>query len=118
MNIALQIEANAAERKLNPFQLHLLKNWGEKLFLGHETRPNWTGYLPFYLFWCHICIRFAKDYPHGWPENRYLICSNCETKHDFRPWRMPWLIRWENLKIRIRFGIPLIISIIKKERKK
>ena len=118
MNIALQIEANTAERKLNPLQLYLIQNHGKKLFLGREIRPNWTGYLPFYLFWCNACMRFAKDYPHGWPENQYLNCSNCGAKCSFIPYWMPWLIKWENLKIRIRFGIPLIISIIKKERKK
>lgn len=118
MDFALQIEANIAERKLNPLQLYLIQNWGKKLFLGRETRPDWTGYLPFYLFWCGVCMRFAKDYPHGWHENQYLNCSNCGAKYPFVPWWMHWRIKWENLKIRIRYGTLLTISIIKEGRKK
>lgn len=56
---------------------------GEKVYLGEETRPDWSGYLPFYLFCCDWCKALVKDYSHSWPESQYLRCSECGCKTDF-----------------------------------
>ncbi|MBI2041642.1 MAG: hypothetical protein HYT20_01300 [Candidatus Nealsonbacteria bacterium] len=56
---------------------------GRKVYLGHETRTGWSGYLPFYLFQCPNCLRLAKDYPHSYPENQYLACPECGAKVSF-----------------------------------
>lgn len=56
---------------------------GKKVFIGEETRPDWTGYLPFYLFQCPNCQRLVKDYPHSWPESQYLLCPECGQRINF-----------------------------------
>ncbi len=56
---------------------------GKKVYLGHETRPGWTEYLPFYLFQCPSCKKLVKDYPHSWPETQYLTCPECKKRVDF-----------------------------------
>jgi len=56
---------------------------GRKVYLGHETRPGWSGYLPFYLFQCPNCKKLGKDYPHSWPERQYLNCPECGQRIDF-----------------------------------
>lgn len=56
---------------------------GRKVYLGHETRPGWSGSLPFYLFQCPDCERLGKDYPHSWPESQYLSCPECGARIDF-----------------------------------
>lgn len=61
---------------------------GKKLAIGAEQRKDWRGKLPFYLFKCENedCGRIAKDYPHGYIQRQYLLCSACGTHHDFVPW--------------------------------
>lgn len=61
---------------------------GEKVYLGHETRPGWKGELPFYLFECSRCRMLVKDYPHGFPERQYLSCSECGQRIDFVEFRV------------------------------
>jgi len=78
---ALAIEIQQAVSDLSTFSKWRLKH-GQKIFLGLETRKNWTGYSPFYLFWCQNCSRYAKDYPRGFFQN-YLCCPFCETTYDF-----------------------------------
>ena len=56
---------------------------GAKVYLGEETRPGWSGYLPFYLFQCPECKMLVKDYPHGHPERQYLYCPECGAHIDF-----------------------------------
>lgn len=58
---------------------------GKKVYLGEETRPGWTGYLPFYLFQCPNpdCRMLVKDYPHGFPERQYLSCPECGERVSF-----------------------------------
>ena len=45
-----------------------------RCYLRHDTKPDWTGKLPFYLAHCSRHGYF-EDYPHGWKE--YLSCPAC-----------------------------------------
>lgn len=84
MDIALAIEIQKAVSSLSEQSKLQLEN-GQAIYLGEETKEKWTGYLPFYLFLCKGCGRYAKDYPHGWPNNQRLCCPFCETTYDFKP---------------------------------
>jgi len=80
--LALEIQkAVSGLSEQSKLQLEL----GQAIYLGEETRKNWAGNLPFYLFLCQSCGRYAKDYPHGWPNNQYLRCPFCDTSYDFFP---------------------------------
>jgi len=59
--------------KLSLYQKMILKISGH-VYVGHETRPGWSGDLPFYVFKCPI-HGLVKDYPHGF--NDRLDCSTC-----------------------------------------
>lgn len=84
MNITLAAEAKEAVAKTTPFQRFLMSQ-GKKLFIGEERRAGWSGKLPFYLFFCGDCGHYAKDYPHGFIERQYLLCSHCGAHHSFVP---------------------------------
>lgn len=97
MNVAFAREAREAFLKMSPLGRSLLVETGEKVYLGHEQREGWSGKLPFYLFWCHDCGHYAKDYPHGHIERQYLLCSQCGAHHDFRPWWAGILALWQDV---------------------
>ena len=101
MNIAYTIEAQKVLKTMSWIQKYRMQR-GKKIYLGHEQRKDWTGKLPFYLFWCEDCEHFAKDYPHGYPENQSLICSHCGARHDFTPWWVAWVQIWQAIKISFR----------------
>ena len=84
MNRAFSAEANIALRTATSMQKFRLR-YGAKVYLGHEKREGWKGELPFYLFVCHKCECYAKDYPHGHVERQYLLCSHCDARHGFTP---------------------------------
>jgi len=44
------------------------------VYLEHQKRPGWTGYLPFYAVKCPIHGVF-EDYPHGFDD--YFLCPQC-----------------------------------------
>ena len=67
-------EAQKELRKLNLFQ-KLLIRLGRKHYLGKRTQPGWTGYLPFYLFWCSHCRKYYVDHLHGL--EGYVTCYRC-----------------------------------------
>lgn len=102
MNLAFQIEAQQATARLSWFAKFRVCQLGKKLYLGHEKRDGWLGPLPFYLFWCGECEHYAKDYPHGHIEKRYLICSYCGIQHDFVPWWISFVEFWQLLKFIFR----------------
>ncbi|MBI2109188.1 MAG: hypothetical protein HYT93_03365 [Parcubacteria group bacterium] len=91
MNIQLVNEAREAAEALEQsvlgrMKLYFAKNFGKKIFLcyeGPEKHEHWTGENPFYLFWCHVCEHWAKNYPNGFPEKQRLHCSNCDTRYSF-----------------------------------
>ncbi|MBU6415053.1 hypothetical protein KGQ34_02330 [Patescibacteria group bacterium] len=90
MNFALAREAQEALKKTTRWQRFCMKMRGKKLYLGCEQKEGWSGKLPFYLFWCSACEHYAKDYPHGFIERQYLICSYCGQQQDFVSWRAPF----------------------------
>ena len=86
MNIQLVNEAREAAEKLSAWKIFLAKRFGKKLYLCHEgpeKHEYWTGQLPFYLFWCHKCEHWAKNYPNGFPEKQRLHCSSCDARYSF-----------------------------------
>ena len=91
--------------KLSESQKERVKN-GVKIKVCEEQRENWSGKLPFYIFWCEDCENFAYDYPHGYIEVQYLICHRCNNLVDFRPWWAGWVLVWGNIKLlyQIKFG--------------
>ncbi len=101
--IAAQLDVQRAFHGLSLFKTFLIRS-GRKAYIGHETREGWTGALPFYLFWCDACERYAKDYPHSFPEKRYLSCSNCSAYHRFVPWWIPLWKLWHLLRISIKYS--------------
>lgn len=70
---------------------------GMKISMGMETRPGWSGYLEFFIFWCRSCQTFTKDYAHSFPETRYLTCQHCDRN-----------IRWPMRSVELRYAIALI----------
>ena len=48
--------------------------WDGYVYVGHETRPGWSGTLPFFVFKCRV-HGMVKDYPHGYDER--LECPHC-----------------------------------------
>lgn len=102
MNIAFNAEAEWALSKMTPAQKLLMRRHGKKIYLGREQREGWSGALPFYLFWCEDCGHFAKDYPHGYIERQYLLCSNCKARHSFVPWWVEFALCWQILRSLVR----------------
>lgn len=80
--MGMSLEDALAVQRLPEWQKELAKA-GKKIYLGHETRPGWSGELPFYLFQCPDCKMLGKDYPHSWPERQYLSCPECGSRIDF-----------------------------------
>lgn len=70
-------------QRASRWQKFQARKLGRKVCLGKETRPGWTGYLPFYLFKCPECSLLVKDYPHSWPERQHLSCPECGAYVDF-----------------------------------
>ena len=88
---------------MTTFRKFRMQGLGKKLYIGHEQREGWSGRLPFYLFFCGECEHFAKDYPHGFIERQYLICSFCGVRHSFVPWWVPLAQAWAAVKIGIKY---------------
>lgn len=99
MKLDLAIEARSQAETLRPFKIFLAKVLGRKIYIGHEQREGFSTPIPFYLFWCHDCKHWAKDYPHGYPKRRHLYCSYCNIKHDFIPWWIYYVECWQTQKI-------------------
>ena len=97
MNTVFAAEANDALAKATPREKRLMEQNGKKLYIGHEQREGWSGALPFYLFFCKDCGRYAKDYPHGYLDLRYLLCSHCRAHHDFVPWWAEFALLWQRV---------------------
>jgi hypothetical protein len=78
-------EGRIAWEHLNGFKKYLAQIFGKKWYIGDEKHEGWSGYLPFYIFWCPCCESPSKDYPHGYPERQYLLCTNpnCEARISF-----------------------------------
>jgi len=98
-----QREAQEELEKLSGFQ-KLLIGLGRVRYLGDETREGWTGFAPFYLFWCGGCRRYYKDYRHG--HRPYVTCHRCLIHYSLEPW---WISLIElrdflRLIIKARFG--------------
>jgi len=85
MNLLFANEAREALTKFSRWDLWRVRNMGAKLPLGEECREDWTGYLPFYLFWCDDCQRYSKDYPHGHLHRQSLNCNLCGRYEGFVP---------------------------------
>lgn len=103
MNLALAREAQEALKKTTAWQQFCMKMRGKKIYLGSEQKEGWSGSLPFYLFWCESCDHYAKDYPHGHIERRYLVCSYCTEQHDFVPWWVPFAQLWDLARFAVRY---------------
>jgi hypothetical protein len=96
----LDEEAQKAACALTLWQKAVVQAQGVKLYLGHEQREGWSGKLPFYLFHCETCGNWAKDYPHGYVEERHLNCSYCGMYHEFVPLRTRLVVWWRNISSR------------------
>ena len=111
-------EARRAWNKLSNFKKFLLREFGVKFCLGEEQRENFTGYLPFYLFWCDECESPAKDYPHGYPERRYLNCPNCRSYHTFISFGTKCSVWAANLLLLVAVPFMMLgINLFKKVRR-
>lgn len=99
MNFVFCREAQETAKKLSWWKKFKMMQLGRKVYVGHEKREGWSGKLPFCLFYCPDCKRIAKDYTHGHIERRYLICSYCDARHDFIPWRVEWVTLLESIKL-------------------
>jgi len=98
LEIRCAIEAREAVKKCTKLQIFLMKTLGKKVYISHEKHEGWRGELPFYLFWCALCERFAKDYPHGFIETQYLSCPHCNQRHGF----VPFCIEIKKILIELR----------------
>ena len=98
----LDDEAQKAALLLSDEQKVAMRVSGAKVYIGHDQREGWSGKLPFYLFFCEACGNWAKDYPHGHVERRYLNCSSCKAHHSFVPWWALLDTLWRNVSS--RFG--------------
>lgn len=98
-----QREAQKELKKLGGFQ-KLLLHLGRKHYLGEETRENWTGYSPFYLFWCPECENYYVDSRHG--HRPYVTCHRCMIHYSLEPWWTPLTELRNSLRlvIKARFG--------------
>ena len=47
-------------------------------YIGHKTRPGWSGSTPFYRFFCPKCGE-VENYPQGYAE--ILRCHKCDEEH-------------------------------------
>lgn len=95
-------EADKAFEHTSKLAQYAVRKLGLRLPVGKEKRAGWSGALPFYLFWCGECDNAAKDYPHGFAGNRYLICSRCNARHDFNPWLEGFAMAWQHLRTRFQ----------------
>lgn len=93
-------EAQKVALQLSHEQKASIRASGAKVYLGHEQREGWSRKLPFYLFCCEACGNWAKDYPHGHIERRYLNCSYCKAYHPFVPWWAGLAALWQNVSSR------------------
>lgn len=98
-----QKETQKELEKLSGFQ-KLLVRLGRIWYLREETREGWTGYAPFYLFWCPECQSYYKDYRHG--HRPYVTCHRCMIHYSLEPWWTPLveLRDFLRLMIKTRFG--------------
>jgi len=103
VNLAYAVEAQQAFKKMSKLARFRMRVLGTKIRLGYEKRDGWSGFLPFYLFWCKSCKHYAKDYPHGFIERRYLLCSSCNQHYSFIPWWVPLAVLWNYLKFILVF---------------
>ncbi|GAG10014.1 unnamed protein product [marine sediment metagenome] len=54
------------------------KLWASgQVYVGHRTRPGWSGSLPFYAFQCPV-HGIVENYPHGY--SRRLDCPLCQEE--------------------------------------
>lgn len=79
----VRAEAISAWRKLNRIKRFLSRRFGWKWYVGTTKPVGFVGATPFYVFWCRVCGRPAKDYPHGFLKSRHFICRNCNARHEF-----------------------------------
>lgn len=104
MNWDYQREAVQAWNELPWWKQLFAAAFGKCWFLGNEQRPGFTAAIPFYLFQCKRCGHCAKDYPHGYIERRYLLCSYCEERRDFVPFWVPFRMAWDLLRLFVRLA--------------
>lgn len=81
MSTELILEIRQELEELSLEEKESMKERGEKIYVGHETRPGWSGYLPFFIFWCDKCEKYRKDYAHGF--DPYLTCDSCHVSYYF-----------------------------------
>lgn len=98
-----QREAQEELKKLSGFQ-KLLIRLGRIRYLGDETRKGWTGFAPFYLFWCPECQNYYVDYQHG--HRPYVTCQRCMIHYSLEPWWTPLAVARDVLRLAVktRFG--------------
>lgn len=70
-------------RRVPMWKIVLAAFCGYKIPVGAEIREGWSGYIEFFVFRCPRCGYFSKDYPHSFPQTRYLTCQHCKMK-------IPW----------------------------
>lgn len=83
VDIAELLDTQKAIREIPEWKLRFAQQTGWKIPVGPETRPGWSGSIPFYVFYCPDCEVFSKDYGHSWPESRYVNCQRCDRLFRF-----------------------------------
>jgi len=61
-------------KKLSLLKRFILKTRGY-VFLRHEKKEGWNGYLPIYLVHCKVHDIYFEDYPHG--HSKRFDCPLC-----------------------------------------
>lgn len=86
---ALRIEGRAQWEALPTWKRFASQWFGKKWYVGDERRAGWSGFLPFYVFWCIRCRSASKNYPSGFPGHQILVCQNpnCNTRYAFTSWK-------------------------------
>lgn len=80
-------EARTLASRRSRSEIIRMQKWGAKILLGNEQPEGFTAPTPFYLFWCHYCEHWAKDYQHGFESNQRLTCNFCGEPHKLTSWR-------------------------------
>ena len=77
IDISELLDIRNAVQRIPEWKRRLARLTGWKIPVGLETRPGWSGSLPFYVFWCYDCNTWSKDHAHSQRGKRYINCMYC-----------------------------------------
>ncbi|MDP3999749.1 MAG: hypothetical protein Q8P76_04160 [bacterium] len=94
-------EARTLAEQRSESEIFRMQKRRAKILLGNEQPEGFTAPTSFYLFWCHYCEHWAKDYPHGFESSQRLNCHFCGESHKLTSWRVSF---WMTVGT-LRFGV-------------